>query len=460
MNAKDTRQAIDAASDAFKTWKRTTAKQRHDLLMGWFRLMTEHKTELATLLSKENGKPVTEAINEVAYAASFVEWFAQEARRQYGDIVPSPFSQDHRIEVLRQPVGVCALITPWNFPAAMITRKAAAALAAGCTAVIKPAEDTPFTALALVKLAEQAGIPKGVLNVVTCDRDTVAEVGHELATNKKVHKISLTGSTAVGKEILRLSADTVKRTSMELGGNAPFIVFADADIDSAVQSAIVSKYRHSGQTCVCANRFYIHSNVWEEFATKLVEAVSKLKIGYGCDDTTTIGPMINERALQKVAYLTDGALEKGAKTLIGGRRCTGLNDSIKDGWFFEPTVLDCRDIDKDENNACPIVFEEIFGPIAALYSFSDEDEVLNRANKLNTGLAAYIFTRDIDTVNRVTGQLDIGMVGVNTGSFSCAELPFGGTKESGIGREGSKYGLDEYSYMKAITIAPAQQKKI
>eukprot|EP00922_Rhytidocystis_sp_ex-Travisia-forbesii_P046610 GHVS01069467.1.p1 GENE.GHVS01069467.1~~GHVS01069467.1.p1 ORF type:complete len:335 (-),score=46.43 GHVS01069467.1:227-1231(-) len=331
----------------------------------------------------------------------------------------------------------------------MITRKAAAAMAAGCTSVIKPAEDTPLTALALVALAEQSGTPPGVLNVVPCDRDTVAEVGNMLATHPLVRKLSLTGSTAVGKTLMKLSADTVKRISMELGGNAPFIVFADADIAKAVQGAIVCKFRHSGQTCVCANRLYVHHSVWEEFSTKLVAAVKQLQMGHGSAEGTTIGPVINSRALNGIQDLANDAIKAGAKVLCGGKIWGGGEAS--GGTFFEPTVLDCRGLDTAPDGP-RIVREEIFGPIAALYEFSDEADVIARANNSEAGLACYFYSQDVNRVMRVSRVLQAGMVGVNTGSFSCAEIPFGGIKQSGLGREGSTYGMDEYTYIKAISM--------
>eukprot|EP00922_Rhytidocystis_sp_ex-Travisia-forbesii_P004861 GHVS01007120.1.p1 GENE.GHVS01007120.1~~GHVS01007120.1.p1 ORF type:complete len:546 (-),score=75.60 GHVS01007120.1:1536-3173(-) len=450
MTAEHTRQAIEAAHRAFiGGWSKTAPMERHIVLMRWFGLMKEKRQDIGQLLSSENGKPINEALNEVDYAASFVEWFAEQARTLKGDVISSPYSTFHHLYTVREPVGVCSLITPWNFPAAMITRKAAAAMAAGCTSVIKPAEDTPLTALALVALAEQAGTPAGVLNVVPCDRDTVAEVGHVLATHPLVRKVSLTGSTAVGTALLKLSADTVKRVSMELGGNAPFIIFDDADIDNAVKGAMVSKFRHSGQTCVCANRMYVHKSVWEEFSSKLVTAVKQLQIGHGRAEGTTIGPLINQKALDRVADLTKDAIRGGAKVLCGGE--VWKDKQALGGTFFQPTVLDCRGLDTSPSGP-RIVVEEIFGPVAALYDFVDEEDVIERANKSEAGLACYFYSRDVNRVARVSRHLQSGMIGVNTGSFSCAEIPFGGIKQSGLGREGSSYGLDEYTYIKAISM--------
>eukprot|EP00922_Rhytidocystis_sp_ex-Travisia-forbesii_P046608 GHVS01069464.1.p1 GENE.GHVS01069464.1~~GHVS01069464.1.p1 ORF type:complete len:498 (-),score=94.93 GHVS01069464.1:59-1552(-) len=449
LTAAHARQAIEVADAAFNAgWSTTAPMQRHAVLMRWFGLMKDKRLLLAELLSSENGKPMNEALGEVDYAASFVEWFADQARTLKGDVISSPYSTFHHLYAVREPVGVCSLITPWNFPAAMITRKAAAAMAAGCTSVIKPAEDTPLTALALVSLAEQAGTPAGVLNVVPCDRATVGEVGEVLATHPLVRKVSLTGSTAVGTALMKLSADTVKRVSMELGGNAPFIVFGDADVDNAVKGAMVCKFRHSGQTCVCANRMYIHTSVWDEFTTKLVAAVRELQIGHGAADGTTIGPVINQRALDRLVDLTNDAVHGGAKLLYGGE--VWKDPKAPGGTFFQPTVLDCRGLDK--SGGPRIVREEIFGPVAALYEFSEEQDVVDRANDCESGLACYFYSLDVNRVARVSRKLQAGMVGVNTGSFSCAEIPFGGVKQSGLGREGSCYGLDEYTYIKAISM--------
>ncbi len=437
MGAKDTQTAIEAAAIAFEKWKKTTATERANILKKWHQLQLKYAEDLAILLTTEQGKPLKEAIGEVRYGASFVEWFAEEARRSYGDVIPT-HSSDKRLIALKQPIGVVAAITPWNFPNAMITRKVAPALAAGCAVVIKPAEDTPLSALALAALAEEAGFPAGVFNVVTTRQPAV--VGKELTANSLVRKLSFTGSTAVGKLLMRQCADTVKKVSLELGGNAPFIVFEDADIDKAVTGAIASKYRNAGQTCVCANRFYVQESIIEEFTKKLIKAIQQQKIGSGLAEGVQIGPLINEKAAQKVADLVADAQQKGAEVLLGGKPYE-LNDK---GHFFEATVL------TNLHTEMAIYQAEIFGPIAAIYSFSTEEEVIKLANDTNYGLAAYFYGRDYARIWRVAEALEYGMVGINTGMISTAVAPFGGIKESGIGREGSKYGIEEYLEVKYL----------
>ncbi|MGF6878671.1 NADP-dependent succinate-semialdehyde dehydrogenase [Paraburkholderia sp. MM5477-R1] len=437
MGASETRQAIDAANAASPAWRKKTAKERGAILRKWHDLMMENADDLALVLSTEQGKSLAEAKGEIGYAASFFEWFAEEGKRVYGDTIPTPAS-DKRIVVVKEPVGVCAAITPWNFPAAMITRKVGPALAAGCTIVVKPAEATPFSALALAVLAQRAGVPSGVFSVVTGDPKAI---GAELTSNPVVRKLSFTGSTPVGRLLMSQCASTVKKVSLELGGNAPFIVFDDADVDAAVQGAIASKYRNSGQTCVCTNRFYVHDTVYDQFAEKLAAAVSRLKVGRGTEPDVAQGPLINEAAVQKVeAHIAD-ALAKGASVVTGGKR-----HALGHG-FFEPTVL------RDVTPAMQVAKDETFGPLAPLFRFSSDDEVIGFANDTEFGLASYFYSRDIGRVWRVAEALEYGMVGVNTGLISNEVAPFGGVKQSGMGREGSHYGIDDYVVIKYLCMA-------
>ena len=429
--AAETTQAIDAAAASFPAWKQQTAKARAMILRRWFELIQEHRDDLATLITAEGGKPYAEALGEVAYAASFVEWFAEEARRINGEIVPANTS-DKRLLVTREPVGVCAAITPWNFPAAMITRKVAPALAVGCTVVVKPAEQTPLTALALAVLAERAGIPAGVFNVITGDADAAPAIGGALTADARVRKLSFTGSTQVGRLLMAQSAPTLKRLSLELGGNAPFIVFEDADLDAAVEGAIASKYRNSGQTCVCANRFLIHAKVVDAFAEKLAAKVAALPVGYGFEPDVQIGPLIDAAGLDKVTTLVNDATSKGATVVCGGA------PDQRGGLYFQPTVI------KGVREDMRMMREEIFGPVAPLFAFNDEAEAVRMANATEFGLAAYFYTRDTARVFRVSEALEYGMVGVNTGLMSSEVAPFGGVKQSGFGREGSIHGVDEY----------------
>ncbi|CAG9216959.1 NADP(+)-dependent succinate-semialdehyde dehydrogenase [Paraburkholderia sabiae] len=437
MGAAETRQAIDAANAAWPAWRKKTAKERGAILRKWHDLMMENADDLALILSTEQGKSLAEARGEIGYAASFFEWFAEEGKRVYGDTIPTPAS-DKRIVVVKEPIGVCAAITPWNFPAAMITRKVGPALAAGCTIVVKAAEATPFSALALAVLAERAGVPAGVFSVVTGDPKAI---GGELTSNPIVRKLSFTGSTQVGRVLMSQCASTVKKVSLELGGNAPFIVFDDADIDAAVQGAIASKYRNSGQTCVCTNRFYVHDAVYDQFAEKLAAAVSRLKVGRGTEPDVAQGPLINEAAVQKIeAHIAD-ALAKGASVVTGGKR-----HALGHG-FFEPTVL------RDVTPAMKVAKDETFGPLAPLFRFSSDDEVIRFANDTEFGLAAYFYSRDFARVWKVAEALEYGMVGVNTGLISNEVAPFGGVKQSGMGREGSHYGIDDYVVIKYLCMA-------
>ncbi|KAM4568020.1 succinate-semialdehyde dehydrogenase, mitochondrial [Fundulus diaphanus] len=430
----EAKQAVEAAYEAFQSWKQTTAKERSVLLRKWFDLLVLHKEDLAKLITFECGKPMRESLGEVAYSASFLEWFSEEARRVYGDIVPSP-AKDRKILLLKQPVGVASIITPWNFPSAMITRKAGAALAAGCTVVVKPAEDTPLSALALAQLAEQAGIPAGVVNVVPCSREKTPAVGQVLCTDPLVAKISFTGSTATGKVLLKMAADTVKRVSMELGGHAPFIVFDSADVDSAVGGAMASKFRNSGQTCVCSNRFLVQSGIYERFVDKLGRAMdAELRLGHGSEPNTTQGPLINTRAAEKVLHQISDAVSRGAKVLKGGNRL--------DGSFMEPTLL----ADVTTDMLC--TKEETFGPLVPVIRFETEEEALAVANAADVGLAGYFYSQDVGQMWRVAEALEVGMVGVNEGLLSTPEATFGGVKQSGLGREGSRYGVDEYLEVK------------
>ncbi|QGZ63955.1 NADP-dependent succinate-semialdehyde dehydrogenase [Paraburkholderia acidisoli] len=434
MGAAETRRAISAANAAWPAWRAKTAKERSVILRKWHDLMMENADDLALILTTEQGKPLAEAKGEIAYAASFLEWFAEEGKRVYGDTIPTPAS-DKRIVVVKEPVGVCAAITPWNFPAAMITRKVGPALAAGCTIVVKPAEATPFSALAMAVLAERAGVPRGVFSVVTGDPKAI---GGELTSNPIVRKLSFTGSTPVGRLLMSQCAATVKKVSLELGGNAPFIVFDDADLDAAVQGAIASKYRNSGQTCVCTNRFYVHDAVYDAFAAKLKEAVEKLKVGLGTEAGVTQGPLINEAAVLKVESHIEDALAKGAQVITGGKR-----HALGHG-FFEPTIV------TNVTPAMKVARDETFGPLAPLFRFSSDDEVIRMANDTEFGLAAYFYSRDIGRVWKVAEALEYGMVGINTGLISNEVAPFGGVKQSGLGREGSHYGIDDYVVIKYL----------
>ena len=434
MATQEAIMAVDAAQKALPKWRALTAHQRGALLQNWFRLITENKRKLAELMTFEQGKPVAEAEGEITYAASFIEWFAEQGKRTNGEIIPSP-SADKRLMVIKQGIGVCAAITPWNFPAAMITRKAAPALAAGCTMVIKPANETPYTALALAELAAQAGIPAGVINIVTGDAIKIGEV---FTSDNRVRKLSFTGSTGVGRLLMRQCSDSVKKVSLELGGNAPFIVFNDADIDKAVEGAMGAKFRNAGQTCVCANRFYIHKDVYQQFSERFVAAVKKLKVGNGFEDGVTIGPLINRKAVEKSQSLLADTLKRGATLLCGG-------ESDKAGEnFFQPTVV--GNVPADSH----ILEEEIFGPVAPLVIFEDEDEVVHLANNTIYGLAAYFYSENPQRIWRVAENLEYGMVGINTGLISNEVAPFGGIKQSGLGREGSEHGIEDYMEMKYL----------
>lgn len=432
----ETRQAIDAAQSALPAWRALTAAERARYLRRWYELMLEHKADLARIMTLEQGKPLAEAIGEIGYAASFIEWFAEEGKRAYGEVIPAP-APNARYVVVKQPVGVCAAITPWNFPSAMITRKAAPALAAGCTLVLKPAELTPLSALALAELAERAGIPAGVFNIVTGDAKAI---GAELCRNPIVRKLSFTGSTPVGKLLMEQCAPTLKKLSLELGGNAPFIVFDDADIDAAVKGAMAAKYRNTGQTCICVNRFLVQSGVYERFVEKLTSATQTLKVGNGLEEDVVQGPLINDAAVQKVERLIADATHKGAQIHTGGKRRSA------DTLWFEPTVLANLTPDMD------IARQEIFGPVSAVFRFDTEEQAIAMANDTEYGLAAYFYTRDIGRVWRVGEALEYGMVGINTGAISSEVAPFGGIKHSGLGREGSRHGLDEYLELKYMAM--------
>jgi succinate-semialdehyde dehydrogenase/glutarate-semialdehyde dehydrogenase len=434
LGAAEARQAIDAASRALPAWRQKTARERAAVMRRWFELMVANKEDLARLMTTEQGKPLGESRGEVDYAAGFLEWFGEEAKRVYGDTIPAP-QADKRIAVIKQPIGVVACITPWNFPLAMITRKAGPAIAAGCTVVLKPASQTPFSALALAELGERAGLPKGVFNVLT---GSAVEIGGELTSNPRVRKLSFTGSTETGKLLMSQCAGTVKKISLELGGNAPFIVFDDADLDAAVEGAMASKYRNTGQTCVCANRIYVQDGVYDAFAAKLAEAVARLTPAPGLEAGATQGPLIDDRAVQKVEEHIGDALSKGARVVTGGRR------HALGGRFFEPTVL------ADVTTSMLIAREETFGPVAPLFRFGTEADAIALANDTPFGLAAYFYGRDIGRVWRVAEALESGMVGINTGIISNEVAPFGGVKESGLGREGSKYGIDEFLEVKYL----------
>ncbi|EGR0750899.1 NAD-dependent succinate-semialdehyde dehydrogenase [Vibrio vulnificus] len=425
------KESITAAQAAFELWRKTTADYRADVLRRWYELMMVNIDDLAAILTLEQGKPFTEAKGEITYAASFVQWYSEEARRAYGEIIPS-HRENGKIVVTKEPIGVVAAITPWNFPAAMITRKAAPAFAAGCSMVLKPAQETPFTALALAKLAEDAGLPKGLFNVITGD---ARAIGGVFTSDKRVRKVSFTGSTNVGKILMNQSASTIKKLALELGGNAPFIVFEDADIDAAVEGAMIAKFRNAGQTCVCANRLFVQDAVYDEFAEKLANRVKQLKVGDGFADGVAIGPLINSSSVAKVQEHVDDAVAKGAKVLCGGL----LND---EQLFVAPYVL------TDMSDDMLVAEEETFGPVAPLFRFKDEAEVLDRANDTESGLAGYFYTRSLGRAWRVADALEVGMVGINEGLISTAAAPFGGIKESGLGREGSRHGMDEYLEMK------------
>ncbi|QXI11262.1 NAD-dependent succinate-semialdehyde dehydrogenase [Pseudomonas zeae] len=436
MGEAEAERAVMAAHKAFTQWKRKTAKERSEVLQSWYRLMQENLEDLALILTAEQGKPLAEARGELANGSSFVQWFAEEAKRIYGDTVPQP-SADKRILVTKEPIGVAAAITPWNFPHAMITRKVAPALAAGCAMVLRPASQTPLSALALAVLAERAGIPAGVFSVIT---GSATRIGSVLTRHELVRKFSFTGSTPVGRLLISQCADTVKKVSMELGGNAPFIVFDDADLDQAVEGAMLSKFRNAGQTCVCANRIYVQDSVYDQFAEKLAAAAQKLVLGNGMEQGVTQGPMIDEAAVRKVEEHISDALAKGARLVTGGQR------SALGGSFFEPTVL------AGVTAAMKVAQEETFGPMAPLFRFSSEEEVIERANDTEFGLASYFYARDIGRVMRVSEELEYGMVGVNTAAIANEMAPFGGVKQSGLGREGSKYGIEDYLEIKYVCL--------
>jgi len=432
MGASETRRGIEAADRALKAWGARTAKERSAVLRKWFDLMMANQDDLALIMTSEQGKPLAEAKGEIAYAASFIEWFAEEGKRIYGDVIP-PHQADKRIVVVKQPIGVCGAITPWNFPAAMITRKAGPALAAGCTMVLKPATQTPFSALALAELAERAGLPKGVFSVVT---GSAREIGAELTGHPTVRKITFTGSTEVGRVLMQQSAATVKKLSLELGGNAPFLVFDDADLDAAVDGAMLSKYRNAGQTCVCANRILVQDGVYDAFAAKLAAKVKALKVGPGTEAGVTIGPLIDANAIAKVEEHVQDAVSKGAKVIVGGKR------HALGGLFYEPTLLTGVD------TTMKVTKEETFGPVAPLFRFKTEEEGIAMANDTEFGLASYFYARDIGRIWRVGEGLESGIVGINTGIISTEVAPFGGVKQSGLGREGSKYGIEDFLAVK------------
>lgn len=435
----ETTKAIEAAAAAQPAWAARTGKERASIMRKWYDLMLENADDLAKLMTLEQGKPLSEAKGEVVYAASFLEWFGEEAKRTYGDTIPQ-HRADNRIMVIKQPIGVTAGITPWNFPAAMITRKAAPAIAGGCAMVVKPAEATPLSALALAELAERAGIPAGILSVVTGDRDDAPAIGTELSTNPIVRKIGFTGSTQVGKKLMEQAAGTVKKVSLELGGNAPFLVFDDADLDAAIEGTMISKFRNAGQTCVCANRIFVQEGVYDKYLDKLSAAVAAMKVGNGMDEGVTIGPLINDKAIEKVDRLVTSAKSQGAKPALGG------DPSELGGTFYTPSILTGVSADMDIAN------EEIFGPVAALIPFKDEADAIRMANDTPYGLAAYFYSRDNARTWRVSEGLEYGMVGVNSGLISTEVAPFGGVKESGLGREGSHYGMDEWVELKYICV--------
>jgi succinate-semialdehyde dehydrogenase/glutarate-semialdehyde dehydrogenase len=440
LGAAETRTAIEAARTAQAEWAARTAKDRAGILRAWFNLMMENQEDLGRILTLEQGKPLAEAKGEIAYGASFIEWFSEEARRVYGDVIPG-HQKDKRILVLKQPIGVVAAITPWNFPNAMITRKAGPAFAAGCAMVLKPASQTPFSAIALAVLAERAGLPKGLFSVIT---GSAREIGAEMTANPIVRKLTFTGSTEVGADLYRQSAPTIKKLGLELGGNAPFIVFDDADLDAAVEGALIAKFRNNGQTCVCANRLYVQDGVYDAFATKLAAAVGKLKTGNGFDEGVVLGPLIDEAALAKVGEHVADAVSKGAHILTGGK------GHALGGTFYEATVL------ANVTQEMAVATEETFGPVAPLFRFTDEADVIAKANDTEFGLASYFYAKDLARVFRVAEALEYGMVGVNTGLISTAEAPFGGVKSSGLGREGSKYGIDDFTEIKYVCLGGIQ----
>ncbi|RUS78944.1 hypothetical protein EGW08_013285 [Elysia chlorotica] len=438
MDRSDAQAAVDAAYKSFQSWKTTLPKERSDILRRWFELCVKHKKELATLITLEMGKSYPESEGEIAYSANFLEWYSEEARRTYGHVTPSS-AQNKRVMVIKQPVGVVAMITPWNFPSAMLTRKMGAALAAGCTVVARPAEDTPLSALALCQLAEQAGVPPGVVNVVTSSRDNASPIGKEFCENPLISKISFTGSCNVGKTLLSQCASTVKKTSMELGGNAPFIVFDSADVDKAIQGVMFAKFRVTGQTCICANRILVQEGVYDKFVQALAKAIdSQLKVGDGFEPGVTQGPLINKRAVDKVESLVNSSVDQGAKVVVGGTRKEGA------GNFYNPTLL------RDVTTEMSVSTEEIFGPVAACIKFKTEEEAVTIANSTRYGLASYFYTNDISQSYRVSEALEFGMVGVNESAMTSPETTFGGWKESGLGTEGGKYGIDEYLALKNI----------
>ncbi|MCJ1481351.1 succinate semialdehyde dehydrogenase NADP+ linked [Schaereria dolodes] len=439
FSKEDTDNAIRVAAEAWPSFRKTTGRERGRMLRKWYQLMTDNAEDLAKLITWENGKPLADAKGEVAYAASFFEWFSEEAPRNYGDTIEATIP-GNRVFTVKEPVGVCGLITPWNFPAAMVTRKIGPALAAGCTVVAKSPGETPFTSLALAELAHRAGIPKGVVNFISALNNTV-EVGEALTTSAIVRKVSFTGSTGVGRILMKQSSDTLKKLSFELGGNAPFIVFDDADLESAVTGAVACKFRSSGQTCVCANRIYIQKGIYDEFASKFAEKVKTFKVGGGYDEGVTHGPLIHDRAVSKVIAHVQDAEKKGAKVIVGGHKMEELGVN-----FFEPTVL------TEMKMNMQLAGEETFGPVAGLFSFENEKEVIEMANQVDVGLAGYFYSKDLQRVYRVAEALEVGMVGVNTGIISDPAAPFGGVKNSGFGREGSKYGVSEYQITKMVTL--------
>ena len=439
--ADETILAITAANEAQKIWAKTDAKERSSVLKNLHHLMLENQMDLATIITLEGGKPISESLGEIAYAASFFEWFSEEAKRVYGDLIPG-HQYDRRTLVIKQPIGVVGCITPWNFPSAMLARKIAPAIAVGCSVVAKPAPETPFSATAMAYLSELAGVPKGIFNVVTGDAE---KIGSAMTSHKDVKKITFTGSTAVGKHLLKASADSVKKVSLELGGHAPFIVFEDANLEAAVEGAVIAKYRNSGQTCVCANRIYVQSSIYDDFSQRFTEKASELVVGNGLDESTQQGPLISENAIEKVSNHIEDAKNSGAIITTGG------NPHSLGGLFFEPTVL------TGVSDEMLISKEETFGPVAPIFSFETEQEVIERANNTPYGLAAYFYTTDLAKSWRVSEQLDYGMIGLNTGIISTEMAPFGGVKESGIGREGSKYGVDDYLEIKYVSLAGIEE---
>ncbi len=443
MDRQDVRKAIEAADKAWPSFRDFTVKKRSQLLRNWFNLMIQHQNELAQLMTLESGKVISESMAEVLYGAAFIEWFAEEAKRAYGDVIP-PHSNDRRLIVLKQSIGVVAAITPWNFPLAMITRKVGPALAAGCTVVIKPPSETPLTGLAIAELAQKAGFPPGVYNTVTTSQSS--EIGKEFCEHKKIRKLSFTGSTTIGKKLMQQCSTTLKKLSLELGGNAPFIVFNDANVDEAVKGAILSKFRHNGQTCVCVNRFLVQHEIYDEFLRKFTAAVQDLKLGNVLDPLVQIGPLISEKGLTKVKTFVQDALDKGASLITGG--------VVIEGLFFEPTVL------ANASGEMMIAREEVFGPVAPLFRFSTEEEAIRMANDTDYGLAAYFYSSDVNRCWRVAEALEYGMVGINEGLISTEVAPFGGIKESGFGREGSKYGMDYFMELKYLCFGGVQERLV